>query len=170
MAEEFKTIKQVIEEWGKELVGDLGKSLPREVDASGDLRDSIKFQIKYFGTTYTFELSMLDYWKWVDQGRRPGKMPPIAPLIRWASEKKLAVRGDTKRLGAKRNTKKDVLLGDKARKSLAFAVARKIAREGTRPTNFYSKVVTPQRTKDLSRRLSVALKRDVQVYIQQEIL
>lgn len=52
-----------------------------------------------------------DYSYYLEHGRKPGKRPPIAPLERWAQAK----------LG---------LSGQQA-KSAAFAIANKIAKEGT---------------------------------------
>lgn len=52
------------------------------------------------------------HWKYVGNGRGPGKPPPIDPLVRWAKAKGLAS-------------------DDKAARSFAHAVARTIAKEGT---------------------------------------
>lgn len=36
-------------------------------------------------TTQELGIMMLDYWKWVDQGRSPGTYVPIKPLVEWAT-------------------------------------------------------------------------------------
>lgn len=51
--------------------------------ATGGLRDS--FAAVYDYPTKTLGIVAFDYWKWVDQGRRPGSFPPISPLVQWAS-------------------------------------------------------------------------------------
>lgn len=77
------------------------------LDATGEWRESLNVRAEgqtgiINGRKYTEQL----VW-----GRRPGAMPPIAPLERWAQVK----------LG----------LSGTAAKSAAFAIAKKIASEGT---------------------------------------
>lgn len=41
-----------------------------------------------------FDVWLLDYWKWVEAGRRPGVTKvPIGPLIEWIKRKRLPLRG-----------------------------------------------------------------------------
>lgn len=81
-------------------------------NASGAMRRSITTEtFDSFGTT-TSTLSAAAHWRYIGNGRGPGKMPPIAPLVRWAKDKGLAST-------------------DKAATGLAFAVAKSIARDGS---------------------------------------
>lgn len=52
------------------------------------------------------------YSEWVEKGRKPGKMPPVAPIERWAKTK----------------------LGQSG---LGFVIARKIGRKGTKAQPFF---------------------------------
>ena len=63
---------------------------------------------------------------WVEAGRKPGKQPPVVPLVEWVRVKRLA-----KRRGA--GTRKKRQSRTAVERAIAFAVARKIAREGTKP-------------------------------------
>ena len=63
-----------------------------------------------FGENFVNSIGIF-YLEFLDTGRGPGRMPPIAPLIRWA-ENKFNVDFDEA-------------------KSIAFAVAKKIAEIGT---------------------------------------
>ena len=63
----------------------------------------------------------------VELGRKPGKMPPLKPIIEWVKIKKIGGRG----LG--RNKKGQFKsLGSAKIKAIAIAVQRKIARKGTK--------------------------------------
>lgn len=57
------------------------------------------------------EIWGMDYTYWLVNGRKPGKMPPIAPLITWVNAK----------FG----------IGGPESKGIAFAIAQKIKNEGT---------------------------------------
>jgi len=57
------------------------------------------------------EIWGMDYTYWLANGRKPGKAPPIAPLISWVNSK----------FG----------IGGAEAKGIAFAIAQKIKKEGT---------------------------------------
>jgi len=57
------------------------------------------------------EIWGIDYTYWLANGRKPGKAPPIAPLITWVNAK----------FG----------IGGNEARGIAFAVAQKIKKEGT---------------------------------------
>lgn len=95
--------------------------------ASGDWANSLHVEAKgltatIFGNSYTEQLV---------NGRGPGKFPPISAITQWISDK-------------------NIPLVDITISSLAFLIARKIAREGTQyfkkgGTDLISSVITPQR-------------------------
>lgn len=77
------------------------------MNATGEWLDSLKIEVREDGGT-------IRGWQYSEQlakGREPGKRPPIAPLERWVNAK-FGISG-------------------KEAKSMAFAVANKIAKEGT---------------------------------------
>ncbi len=143
----------------------------RDSNASGDLSESIRVTpVEFMGGVYSIEIRMLDYWKWVDDGRSPGKRPPISKIIQWIKDKQLRLddRGTTAR-GYKREgtlisqSRKKVLMGKKKVSILdatAYKIASKIAKYGTKGTNFLSDAVDDNKD-DLVRDMAKALKRDV---------
>ena len=143
----------------------------KDSNASGELSESIRVTpVEFMGGVYSIEIRMLDYWKWVDEGRRPGKRPPISKIIQWIKDKQLRLddRGTTAR-GYKREgtlisqSKKKVLMGKKKVSILdatAYKIASKIAKYGTKGTDFLSDAVNDNKD-DLVRDMSKALKRDV---------
>ena len=68
---------------------------------------------------------MEDYWQYVENGRSAGKMPPIKNIYQWIQEK----RSMQEKI---KNAKNRI----SATKSLAYVIARKIAKKGTRPQPF----------------------------------
>jgi len=125
--------------------------------ASGELYSSIDFTSKIMGTQFVFQLDMgVDYWKWVDEGRGAGKAPPIDGLVKWVNTKAT--------FGGFRNVPN---IRDRAvQRGLAFVIARKIGKKGTKGNKFYSKAVTPDRLKQLQRDLSKAAAGELQTIIE----
>ena len=69
-------------------------------------------------------------------GRRPGKFPPIAAIEKWIMDKGITLEGKI------------------TASSLAFLIARKIAKEGTKyfqqgGTDLIESVITPQRIQSI---------------------
>ena len=50
--------------------------------ATGELYD-VKAEVNVNGGTYTISLILQDYWKYVEQGRQPGKFPNVGKLQEW---------------------------------------------------------------------------------------
>lgn len=80
-------------------------------DASGRLSRSIRSQVSG-GPIASGFIEALGYWRYVGNGRGPGKMPPVSPLIAWAKSKGLAAT-------------------DAQAQAIGWAVARNIAKEGS---------------------------------------
>lgn len=80
-------------------------------NASKALQRSLRSEVSD-GITMTATLSALDYWRFVGNGRGPGKMPPSARLAKWALVKGLAST-------------------EAQARSIGYLIARNIAREGT---------------------------------------
>lgn len=77
------------------------------VTASGDLAKSVRYEVDYAG----LRVFALDYILYVNDGRRPGKVPPRQAIKDWINEKRLSF---------------DIPID-----SLAFLIQRKIAKQGT---------------------------------------
>ena len=151
-------VETLLTEFGKQIVEGLGKALPPEKDATGNLRQSIKFQVNIIGNTFSVSVLLADYYKYVDQGRKPGTQPPVEPILKWLQVKNT--------LGLK--TKNDKPLTDSGLRSVAFLIARSIKGKGIAPTNFFTKTVNDGRMDDLKKTLSNAMKRDVSLMVEEE--
>jgi hypothetical protein len=165
---EIKTInvKAYLQTAGEALVDALGKALPETADATGALRKSIKFTIKPYGLAYHFELTLKDYYEWVDQGRKAGKMPPVSNIIKWIADKKFVMKNNKlarKTAGGKLKKVSDNL---SLTTKLAWAIAKKISKTGTKGTHFYSNTV-PDWIENLKRELPKAYGRDILISVKE---
>lgn len=70
-------------------------------------------------------VTMLDYWQYVNDGRKPGKYVPIKPLMKWIRSK-----GFNKNKTTGKFEKFNI-------KGMAFAVSKNIQKFGIAPTYFY---------------------------------
>lgn len=89
---------------------------------TGSLYNSIT--VSFDPQTNQMKISMLEYWKYVNDGRKPGKYVPLKPLMAWMKTK--GMNRDEKGRFKKFNMK-----------SVAFAISKSIQKFGIRPTNFY---------------------------------
>lgn len=98
--------------------------------ASGKFADSLEVRVEGL----TAQLWGEDYAQQLETGRKLGKFPPIDAIKKWIEDKGIASR----------------IQGEISVSSLAFLIARKIAREGWKREQFggielISQVVTDQR-------------------------
>jgi hypothetical protein len=89
---------------------------------TGALYNSIN--VSFDPTTNRMKVNMLNYWKYVNDGRQPGKYVPLQPLMAWIKAKGMNrdPRGRFKKFNIK---------------GTAFAISKSIQKFGIQPTNFY---------------------------------
>ena len=83
--------------------------------ASGELKNFESYFVldqEHFRIFFNLQ----EYWKWVENGRGPGKQPPISAIERWIEVKHLVPNPHDNKIPST--------------KQLAFLIARKIGREG----------------------------------------
>tara|TARA_R110000787_G_scaffold188108_1_gene299907 strand:+ start:155 stop:670 length:516 start_codon:yes stop_codon:yes gene_type:complete len=138
-------IQGVLAKFGQKLQDDLIKSLDKKKkNASGGLRQSIQAvpNVSIQDGFYTYVLSMASYYEFVDEGRKAGKMPPVDSLIKWVKQK--SAFG-----GLEVNESKDV-------RSVAFGIAKNIAKFGIKPSYFFTNVIDDGRLEQLTEDLATA--------------
>lgn len=85
--------------------------------ASGDLLNSVEYRVIQDGTEYEVQLSLAEYWKYVEYDTKP-HWPPVSAIREWIRVKPVLPRPDANgRIPTPQ--------------SLAFLIGRKISREGT---------------------------------------
>ena len=127
----------VLERYGKSLVGRYRDDLAHtNRNASNKLSDTAISTVKVEETVISVELKLQDYWYYVDHGRKAGKMPPISKIEKWIKDKHIPVSSseETQQKKGKLKRKKRIKVAEK-RHRLAFLIARKIGREGTKGTH-----------------------------------
>lgn len=171
----INSVYEVLHNYGARVVSALTDNLDAQGNSvTGALASSIVFTITDAGEASVFKLNLLDYYTYLDQGRKPGKMPPINAIRNWLSIRsaKATLRNDPGHTvrGAGRN--KAAPGGSALAQNYqditqhAWAIARKISKYGTKPTYFFSNVFKPGAAGDISvlnEQLSHALNKDVQV-------
>ena len=118
----FSNLAAVLAKYGESVCEAYRKELrERGKDASGLLSQSVRYMVDRDGTTYAVDLSLQDYWKYVEYGRRPGRFPPLDKILQWIRVKPVVPRPmDNGKLPTE--------------KQLAFLIGRKIAEDGIKPT------------------------------------
>lgn len=117
--------------------------------ATGDLLNSCEFEVvSESGLAYSVVLTLKDYWRWVEYGRKAGgKLPPIDAIKNWISAKPVIPKPDAR---GKLPTAEQ----------LSFLIARKIARDGIPPTNALAKSVR-LKNEDWNEKIADALLTDM---------
>lgn len=86
------------------------------IPASGSLGDTASVEVELSGSKLIVSLNLEHYWRYVEYGRRPGKMPPIDNIEEWIRIKPVVPKPIDGKVPSN--------------KSLAYLIARKIGREG----------------------------------------
>lgn len=98
--------------------------------ASGQLEESIDFRAYERSSVLGVDITMLDYWQFVDEGRKAGKRPPVSKIEEWLSYPNVR---DKIRFGQSDAPIKDI-------QSAAYIIAKKIGEKGTKGNNFATNV------------------------------
>tara|TARA_R110000868_G_scaffold136447_1_gene349387 strand:+ start:854 stop:1438 length:585 start_codon:yes stop_codon:yes gene_type:complete len=177
----FNEIEDILVKYATRIALDAERNLRsnkngKDSNATGSLAESIKVSpVEFFGSNYSIEISMNDYWQWVNDGRGAGKRPPVSKIIQWIKDKQLRLddKGVTKR-GYKREgtlisaSKKKVKMGNKQVSILeatAYKIAAKIGKYGTKGTDFLTDAIADN-TEDLVREMKQASRKDIVIQIK----
>lgn len=91
-------------------------------NATHQLSNSIKDIVKFDGKYLTVSIQLEDYYKYVENGRKAGKFPPVDAIKKWITIKPVIPRGKNGKVPTENQ--------------LSYLIGRKIAREGTRANPF----------------------------------
>lgn len=98
-----------------DIIDDLNK---QDKNASMSLAKSLKLETAETAGIVSVRFKAKSHWKYVDGGRKKGTRPPIGPLQRWVTVK----------LG---------ISDENDSKSIAFAIAKNIEKNGIKPTYIF---------------------------------
>jgi len=136
-------IIRIIQNWGNEFIAQMQNRLrSNKTNSSSSLSQSVEPNIKSREGGYNLTILMNDYWLYVENGRKAGKMPPIKNIYEWIQNKAP--------LQAKIADSPNKIA---ATKSLAYVIARKISKKGTKAQPFISPSLNQVTTQELGRRI-----------------
>jgi hypothetical protein len=116
------------------------------VGATGLLKNSIRYEAT---VDYGRVWSAVGYAPFVEYGRRPGRMPPLQPIIRWLQK---APKGMRRFAGIMASGKVSAGNKSQAYRQAAYIIARAIGKRAHGQTHFLKEVMT-DRKKDLDERV-----------------
>lgn len=165
MADE--SLEQVLNKWGEEQVAEAVLLLEQSnVSNTGNLAKSLRFEVQEVAEGLMLTIYQADYGDFVLKGVRGSqssakapkspfsfrdKMPPVAPLDRWAVKKGISGTRDSKGRFIKR-------------KSLVFLIRRSIFRFGLSPFNYLSPFF--KNINDLQGKITEQQKREILLLLQ----
>lgn len=136
---DLQNVKKVLDEYCRDFTR-LYKQKLRDDGKSGKHLDNIETKIHFNGSTITVVINVADYYKWVENGRKPygrghtdyqshpeGSYPPIASIKDWIKDKHIIPREENGKLPTE--------------DQLAFLISRKIAYKGIEPGNQMKKTI-----------------------------
>jgi hypothetical protein len=186
------SLGDTLEEYGQIIVKQLqDKIAEKKLIASADLVQSLDFRVKIFGKDYVLWVGFNPpgdkYAPAMDSGRRKGTgkdaAVPIQPIIEWMRRKGIKSKKLREGKGLLRKLKNKTVkkgLAEKMQESMAWAIAKKIQRDGLgkgkgpkehpnsyntrfngKPSKFWAEVINDDLKKELTADLRKALKRDI---------
>lgn len=121
---DLTNIQQLLQQFIQAVRDDLKQ---QNINASSKLSQSLKSVVKQKGKWIEISISLEDYWKYIEYGTRP-HFPPIQAIRKWIDVKPVLPRPMKGKLPT--------------RDQLAFLIARKISKVGTRPKPFLNKTIS----------------------------
>jgi hypothetical protein len=134
-------IHSLLKKFSDDVIADIEQSIDNKgLNASGNLKASVEPDIVEQGNNITkLKILMADYWEAAETGRKAGKMPPVESIMDWIANKGIKVGGL------------------KGNRSLAWAIAKSIAKKGTmkrfnyKGSNFLSDVINDETLKEFNK-------------------
>lgn len=154
----FTNTLNTLREWGDKIRQTYReKNIQAGYDPSRPLQN-INFTVSSNGSTFEITFSLPDYWKFAENGRGPGKMPPAGSLLEWMKFKHILPHPVTLSNG------KNVL---PSMESLEYVIRRKIGRDGTKGSHTWEETVEQLRA-GLTKAVEEALYRDIAEYVKRQ--
>ena len=125
----WNNLKKCLEEYSMYLLQASRNNMPTYYE----LKDKIKFVMNVNGNFYEIIFNAPAYWKYANDGRRPGKMPPVNVIADWVRRRNITPY-------ALKNGRLPTT------GQLAFAIAKKIGRDGTTGMHLLAKSIDEQKS------------------------
>ena len=123
-ASDFRHTMKALNDFGKFIITNYKSQLEAEHMNNGELYRTISYSVSTVSSGWVISVSLADYWKYIESGRRPGKMPPVSAIENWIKVKQIIPHSMTLKSG------KTVI---PTIPQLSFLIARSIGRRGIAP-------------------------------------
>ena len=128
---EFKHTMKALTEFGQKIVDNYKAELEACNYQDGQLYRTLSYSVKMENSSWLISISLEEYWKYIEAGRRAGaKMPPLDVIEKWINVKQIIPHSMTLKSG------KTVI---PSVKQLSFLIARSIGQRGIQPRPFFKK-------------------------------
>ena len=142
--------------FGEQFVSKYKERLISDGNNDGELFKTVRFNVIVNNDSWVIRINLADYWKWAENGRRPGKMPPKEPIDSWIKKKRIVPTM------MKLSNGKTVV---PTMNQLSFLIRRKIGREGTQG-HYYFKNTYEELIEQFKSDLHNAVEEDVKASIK----
>jgi len=165
-------IDAIIIPFGDKLAIDLKASLEAALKQGGSKNvqeSSVTFEPKYVVTEDSTTILILPsqkHWKYIEYGRKPGKMPPSDKLGKsWQVSQRIDPRKVIAEINIKNNpkAKRKQLSFDAATKQLSFIIARSIGKKGLKPRPYIDRVINDGRVAQLTKDMARVMSKDITI-------
>ena len=97
------------------------KLINNNINSSSELSNTLSFEVTNDKNGYYIKFKAVDYWKYVENGRKAGKFPNLKAIERWIEIKPIIPRPYKGKVPTT--------------KELSYIISRSIARKGIKPKN-----------------------------------
>jgi hypothetical protein len=165
----WKHLRKVLDKFGKELVDTYIANLDqRSIHATHKLADSVKYELVAGERSMAIDISLAEYWKYIEYGRKAGKFPPLQSIEQWIKVKGIqpmtrtqaSVKRWTQHRGSIRRNDGHI----PSIKSLAYLIGRKIKEDGIQPRPILTTAID-----DVYKRFAQAIDEAVTADIKAEV-
>lgn len=137
---------------GAEFVGEYrAELLASSFSQAGETADTLAPEVVEDATGLHLVIGLAGWWYYVEHGRGPGKMPPRDRILEWINTTGLTPEPDENGNTISLDT-------------LAFLIARKIGREGTKGKNVVFKVME-RNAERWAEQINIAARQDVRARV-----
>ena len=124
-ANDFKHTMKALNDFGNFIITNYKSQLEAEQMNNGELYKKISYSVSTVNSGWVISVSLADYWKYIENGRRAGaKMPPLDVIEKWIDVKQIKPHSMTLKSG------KTVI---PTPPQLPFLIARSIGQRGIPP-------------------------------------
>ena len=93
MTMNWTNLLKVLNEFGKRFVTEYKEKLDEEdVNATYQLSNSVEYYIDIDNQAFEVSIHLEDYWRYIEEGRKAGKWPPLKAIKDWVIKKPILPR------------------------------------------------------------------------------